>query len=322
MCTAIRLSGDRHLFGRTLDIECSYGESVAVLPVGHRHSFLHEGVVEGKHAVIGTAHTRMGVPLFYDGMNGAGVAIAALNFPCRAVYFPARSDRRNLAAFEVIPWVLSQCECVADAVDMLQGVNITDESFDRSLHVTPLHWMISDSSCSVVVEPLGTGLSVKDNLLGVMTNSPELEHHVCRAAELMRLSPKPPENALAPEVELEEFSRGLGAYGLPGDFSSTSRFLRALYAKNHTRVGVCDEIERFFRVMDTVSVPLGATLTRSGEAVYTVYTSCMDTDNGVYYFNTYKNRRIRAVRLADAISDVAQIATYSMERDTDIDYSI
>lgn len=322
MCTAVSLIGKRHLFGRTLDLECSYGESVAVLPLGHRYSFLHEGTVEGKYSVVGMAHIKMGVPLYYDGMNGAGVAIAALNFPHRAAYFPVRSDMRNLAAFEVIPWVLSQCESVADAVGLLEGVNITDESFDRSLSVTPLHWMISDKSCSVAVEPLASGLSVRDNTLGVMTNSPELEHHLCRTAELMHLSPGSPRNTLAPDVELDEFSRGLGAYGLPGDFSSTSRFVRAVFAKNHTRVGVCDDVERFFHVMDTVSVPLGAIVTRKDAAVCTVYTSCMDTESGIYYFTTYKNRRIRAVRASNAADCGAEMATYSIERGADVEFLV
>ncbi len=320
MCTAISVTEGGHYFGRTLDLECSYGESVAVLPAGHRYTFLHEGTVTGAYDVIGTAHITGGVPLFYDGMNSAGVAIAALNFPRCAVYNPPKSDSGNLASYEVIPWVLSQCGSVAEAVEALSGMNITDESFDRSLPSTPLHWMISDEACSVAAEPLSRGLVLSDNPFGVMTNSPELFHHAVRAAEYSYLSPARGENTLAPDVELGEVSRGLGAYGMPGDLSSTSRFVRALFMKNHTRVGVCSDVERFFHIMDTVSVPLGAVLTDSGEAVHTVYTSCMDTKGGVYYFTTYKNRQIRAISLGAAASGGSNIASYSMERESSVEF--
>ena len=321
MCTAISVTGGegRHFFGRTLDLEFSYGESVVALPVGHRYSFLHEGTVTGEYDIIGAAHTVGGVPLFYDGMNSAGVAMAALNFPGCAVYNAPRSDMGNLAAYEVIPWVLSQCGSVAEAVELLSDINITDERFDRSLPTTPLHWMISDETCSVVAEPLLDGLVLSDNPFGIMTNSPDISHHSMRAAEYSSLSPKRKENTLAPMLELDEVSRGLGAYGMPGDFSSSSRFVRGLFIKNHTRTGGCSDVERFFHIMDTVSVPLGAVLTDGGEAVCTVYTSCMDTKSGIYYFNTYKNRGIRAVKLSEAASGV-DIASFSMESESRVDF--
>jgi choloylglycine hydrolase len=145
-----------------------------------------------------------------------------------------------------------------------------------------------------------------------MTNSPSLDHHAVRAAEYSYLSPERGDNTLAPEIKLAVMSRGLGAYGMPGDFSSNSRFIRALFMKNHTRVGVCSEVERFFHIMDSVSVPLGAVLTDEGRAVYTVYTSCMDTRSGIYYFTTYQNRGIRAVKLSEAVGG-SDIASFSME---------
>lgn len=320
MCTAISLFGDGHLFGRTLDLEYSYGESVVITPCEHPYHLRHEGVLSRHLAIIGTAYVKDGAPLYYDGMNEAGLAIAALNFPGKAVYRKARSDMRNIASFEVIPWVLSQCENVTDAVELLKDTNITDDEFDRALPSAPLHWIIADKECAVTVEPLGRGLDICDNHLGVLTNNPEFSYHMTNTSNYMSLSPIPPENHLCPDVKLDHYSRGMGAIGLPGDFSSSSRFVRAVYAKNNTRVDMSDRISGFFHIMDTVSQPSGCAVSDEGKPIMTVYTSCADTERGIYYFTTYSNRRIRAARIAEDSTDSRSLICYPMSGGEDIEY--
>ena len=47
----------------------------------------------------------------------------------------------------------------------------------------------------------------------------------------MNLSPKQPENLLAKDIDLDQYSRGMGAIGLPGDLSSSSRFAKEAFTK-------------------------------------------------------------------------------------------
>ena len=94
MCTALVRGG---FFGRTLDLECSYDEQVVVLP---RNAPLPFRLCDGlphHHAFVGMAHTADGHPLFYDGVNEHGLAMAALNFPHSAAYLPPAPDKVNLA---------------------------------------------------------------------------------------------------------------------------------------------------------------------------------------------------------------------------------
>lgn len=322
MCTAISIGGARHLFGRTLDLEYSYSESVVISPEKFPFYFLNEGSAQSHPAIIGTAHIFDGYPLYYDAVNSYGLCAAALNFPSKAVYCAPKANSLNLASFELIPYILCNCRSVCDAKKILCRVNVTKESFHHSLPTTPLHWMFSDRTESIVVEPMADGLHVRENAFGVMTNSPELDYHLYRLSELTSLSPADKENSLCPNenTSLPTLSRGLGGIGLPGDFSSTSRFVRAVFTKTHThpleaRNG---EISSFFHVLDSVCVPNGCVLTREDNPVRTIYSSCIDSLALTYYFTTYSCRRIRSVKL-DADSQIGSaIISFPMETLEDI----
>ena len=317
MCTAIR---DRHLFGRTLDLECSYGEQIVVTPRAVPFDFLYEPPRARHLAMIGTAHIATGRPLYYDAVNESGLCVAALNFPACAAYHPPRAGAHNLASFEFIPWLLGQCQTLDEAKRLLRDTVITPDQAADDLPATPLHWMIADASGAVTVESVGDGLNIYDNSVDVLTNSPDFAYHMTHLCDFSHLDSAPPQNTLCPTVDLPRYSRGMGAMGLPGDASSASRFVRAVFTQHHT-LPETDEISavsRFFHVMDTVACPRGFALTDSGRPIYTVYTSCADTARGIYYFTTYANRRIRAVRLRDADLDAAALTCFSMDDAQDV----
>ena len=129
-----------------------------------------------------------------------------------------------------------------------------------------------------------------------------------------------PENRLCKDSDLVLYARGLGAVGLPGDFASASRFVRAVFVKNqsvepHTQI---DAVSRFFHLLGAVSVPEGAILTKEGRAVKTVYTACAELKTATYYFNTYENRRIRAVSMKNLPLEESKPLVFEMSEGEDI----
>lgn len=306
MCTAIFDDG---LFGRTLDLECSYGENVVITPRGYRFNYLYERDT-GENAIIGVAHIENGVPLYYDAMNENGLCVAGLNFPKYAFYQPHTKEKINLASFELIPYILRNCDDLVSAIELLKNVNITTDSFSPEFSATPLHWMIADKSDAIVVESGVNGLKMYKNPLGIMTNSPDFAFHKANLSNYMGISGETPENRIC-NVDLEIYSRGLGGFGLPGDFSSASRFVRCVFVKNHT-VKENDAIGRIFHIMESVSVPKGCIITDTGKAVYTVYTSCMDMIRCDFYYTTYEDRNIRKVGLYDFRLDGNELLKFNM----------
>ncbi len=299
MCTAISIRGTHHIFGRTLDLERSYGEQVAIMPKNAPLRFVREGVMESHVPLVGVCCVREGAALYYDAISGAGLAMAALNFPESAVYHAPKAGFYNVASFELIPFILGRSRTMEEALSLLACANVTPDAFCAELPPSSLHWLLSDGVRSVAVESVAEGLRVYDDPFHVLANEPPFPYHMARARELLHLSPVMPRNTLAPDVKLTPLSRGVGAVGLPGDFSSSSRFLRALFASSHTESGGSEreEVERFFHVASTVSVPRGCVRAEDGSSVCTVYTACGCTDTRTYYVCTYGRRELRAVTL-------------------------
>ena len=297
MCTAVSFVADGHFFGRTLDYERSYGEGVAITPRRFPLKWRHNTVLQEHYAMIGMATMRNGYPLYYDGMNEKGLCMAGLLFAGNAVYLPPKHGYENVTSFEMIPWVLSQCSSVAEAKAFLLAVRITDTPFSADMPSTPLHWLIADKTASLVVESFKDGIKLYDNPVGVLTNNPPFDYHLLHLTEFLQVRDTVPQNNVYSTIPLQPYSRGMGGVGLPGDYSSASRFVRAAFVKGHMTCCMShnENMLQFFRILRTVEVPHGCVTLEDGSKVYSLYTSCCDVDNGVYCYMGYYDPAIIAV---------------------------
>ncbi len=299
MCTAITYKTQDHYFGRNLDLERGYGEQIAVTPRNFPLIFRQMGEMKRHYAMIGMAHMEEGYPLYYEATNQKGLSMAGLNFPGNAVYFEPRPGKDNLAPFEFIPWVLGQCATLAEAKELLERVNLADIPFGLRLPLTPLHWMAADQTGAVVVEQTARGLEVYENPVEVLTNNPPFGWHMTNLCRYMGLSSAQPQSRFAPNLDLRPHSRGMGSLGLPGDYSSPSRFVRAAFVRSNSRSGSgeAESVAQFFHILDGVAMPRGCVQTEGEEYEITRYSCCCNTTKGIYYYTTYANSGITAVEM-------------------------
>lgn len=297
MCTAVTYSTKSLYFGRNLDLEYSLGETVTVTPRNFPLAFRQKPTMTRHYALIGVAHVSEGVPLYYDAVNEKGLAVAALSFPGFAKYLPEKHDADNIAPFELIAWVLGQCSDISQAEELLERTNIIKEDFSSELPGTPLHWMISDKTGSLTAEPREGGLQIYRNRLGVLTNSPPFDWHLLNLEGYMGLSRRQNENHMVPGFVKRPYSRGLGAMGLPGDLSSSSRFVRAVFTKKYSVSGPSPEesTAQFFHILASVAQTNGCSQLSKDLYERTVYSVCYDTEKGICYYTTYENSRPTAV---------------------------
>jgi choloylglycine hydrolase len=313
MCTAISFLTKDHYFGRNLDLEHSYRETVTITPRGYTFSYRKAKAPERQFAMIGMATVTENYPLYYDATNEKGLSMAGLNFPGNAVYLEEMPQKLNLAPFELIPYVLSSCENLQEAKQLLQRINLVSEPFNKAFPLTPLHWLVSDKSGSLTVEPLMGGLHICENPVGVLTNNPPFDYQMHNLANYLNLTSREPENRLSDKITLKPYSRGMGAMGLPGDLSSPSRFVRAAFTKLNSR---CKEdetssVSQFFHILGTVTQQEGCV--KVGDAYEkTIYSSCCNTDKGIYYYTTYENRQITAVYLHNTPLNADRLFRYPL----------
>ena len=322
MCTAVTYKTDCFYFGRTLDNDFSYFEQVTVTPRNFVFDFRNGKTIKNHLAIIGMAYVADGYPLYYDAVNEKGLCMAGLSFVGNAHYFQLADDKDNIAQFEFIPWVLSQCESVKQAKELLGRINITGEAFSKDLPASQLHWIIADKTQAITVESVKDGLKVYDNPVGVLTNNPPFDMQMFNLNNYMSLSPLPPQNEFSSAVELGAYSRGMGAIGLPGDLSSQSRFVRAAFTKLNS-VSDKDEkssVGQFFHIIGSVEQTRGCCVLENGKHEITVYTSCCNADKGIYYYTTYNNHQITAVDMNRENLGSDKLITYPLENSEKIYY--
>lgn len=310
MCTSIAMRGNSLLFGRNMDIDYSFDECVIITPRSFPLSFKSSAALEKHYAFIGAGAVSDNFPLYAEGMNENGLCAAALKFAGYAYYSDKKAEGKiNLAPYEIIPYILGRCRNLSEAKTILSEINIIDTPFSEGMPLSPLHFHIADNSGSLVLESTREKINVYDNPANILTNNPLLPFHLLNIAQYKRLT-----NTF-PNIEPKPFGLGFGAIGLPGDFSPASRFIKADFLLSHTSRR---DIPTLFHILEAVSIPSGAVLTPENKEHITTYSCCMDANDKTYYFKTYDNSRLNAVKLSSEVSAKEGLIVYNLKKENDI----
>lgn len=320
MCTALSYSRKDHYFGRNLDLNISYGEGILITTRNYPFKFKHLEENKGHEAIIGMGIVVDNIPLYFDGANESGLSMAGLNFPHSYKAFSPKEGKTNITSYEIIPYILFNAGNINEAKAILKGVVITDESFSPQLKASPLHWIISDKNTSIVVESTENGLNIYDNPFGVLTNEPEFPIHLFNLKNYAYLSARNPKNNLSKNIEEQNYCLGLGSYGLPGDYSSPSRFIKTVFLKENSNTGDSEKenVPQFFHILESVFFVSGCALSEDDTNEITLYSSCINTDKGIYYYKTYNNSRITAIARDNENLDSDKLIFYKLVKEQDI----
>lgn len=299
----------RHLLGRTYDQfgDLAANRVIGVPPGAGCSPSLHpEGEApSGRYAYTGMAVLGFGEPILVDGVNAAGLMGALLHYPEYAVY-PKKAEPEKTAVHpgRLLAWLLCRCAGVREAVEAMDAITLVDEPIQGK--PLPAHYILSDKTGeTLVIEPDAGGVHIHRNTIGVLTNSPDYRWHRTNLRNFVGVTNLPKAPRTIAGHEIREFGERLGGgTGLPGDYSSPSRFVRMAFMKEYAVRGEneVDGVSRMFRTFAMVDIPEGLA---KGDPDYEVYeqtlcTSVLCAESGLYYFAPAQNRRISAVRLLEA----------------------
>ena len=322
MCTAATYKTKDFYFGRTFDYEMSYKEEITITPRNYELKFIDEKNIKTHYAIIGMAYVERDYPLYYDAINEKGLGIAGLNFVGNAQYKEKQKEKTNIAQFELIPWILGQCQTVEEAQKLIENINITNISFSQELPVAQLHWIIADSEKAITVEAVKDGIKIYDNPVGILTNNPPFQEQLFALNNYRNISAKTTESQFAPKLDLKEYSRGMGAIGLPGDLSSQSRFVRATFVKMNSLSAESEKesVSQFFHILNSVDQQRGCCDLGNGKYEITIYTSCCNATKGIYYYTTYDNHQITAIDMNKENLDGQELIRYKLIKEEQIKF--
>ncbi|MBO0474470.1 choloylglycine hydrolase [Enterococcus sp. DIV0840] len=313
MCTSIftKTMDGKYLLSRTMDFSFPLDPSPIYMPRNYTWTSQAENVTnENQYGFVGAGRLLGSSYFVADGVNEKGLSIAELYLPGEVQYQKeAEAGKVNLAPHELILLLLGYCATIEEVAQKIETINLVDLKVPMLNIVTPLHWIITDETgrC-VIIEPTEKELSIKENPIGVMTNSPCFEWHVQNLRNYLNVRPKQYEPAKFGEFTALPFSQGTGTMGLPGGYTPPERFVRAAFFKEHIdqaqdeAVGVTNN----YHILATVRIPKGIVVTDEGTQDYSQYVSTMCNQTRSYYFNHYENNQIAKVTITKELleSDV------------------
>lgn len=317
MCTAMvmnTLEGDSY-FGRTMDFSYPLEPELYYVPKGYEwNNVLNTHRIRCQYSFMGIGQDISPIA-FADGVNEMGFGAAVLYFPGYAGYdTPDLQDPSvpSIAAIELTGFLLGLSASVEQAASILRTIRIVGVEDPVTSSIAPLHWLIADQSgACMVVEKTAEGLNLMDNPIGVLSNSPDFQWHMTNLRNYMNVMPYQYQEIQWDSVKLTPFGQGAGAMGLPGDFTPPSRFVRTAYAKSHAAApsGREDAVVTCLHIMEGVSIPRGNVVTMRGTDDYTQYTAFSSLSTGEYYFKTYNNSGITAVKMPDSHNGAQEIVS-------------
>lgn len=320
MCTALTLktSEGTHLFGRNMDIEFSFNQSVGIIPRSFEYKNMSTNELEKtKYAIIGMITVIDNHPMLADGLNEKGLACAGLNFPGYAHWESELAEGKiNVPAYDFMLWVLSNFETLEELKPELEKINLLNSRINNLTPPPTLHWIITDKTGeSIVIEKTKSGLRIFNNEVGVLTNSPTFDWHITNLRQYIGLSSNQVTNAKWSTQELKALGQGVGCVGIPGDFTPASRFVRTAFLRHFALANDKDSmnISEFFHILNNVAMVRGSVRTPDNRSDITQYTSCMNQEKGIYYYNTYNNNNINAIDMHKEDLNAKEIKLFNYE---------
>lgn len=327
MCTALTLkSKDGYsFFGRNMDLEYNFNQSVIVIPRNFQYKDWVTGrEIKNKYAIIGMGSIIENYPAMADGMNEKGVACAGLNFAGYAYYEEKPVEgMNNIPPYDFILWVLFNHETIDEVQEAIGGIEIVNVPINEKYPVPTLHWIISDKSGkSIVVEKTKDKFAVYENPVGVLTNNPTFDWHITNLNEYINLTEDHVCNARWGDLSLKPLGVGVGTRGIPGDFASVSRFVRIAFIRSRKPIvdNEEDAIAEFIHMLDYVAMVKGGAITADGKEDFTLYSSCMNQQKGIYYYKTCNNNRLNAIDMHKEDLDSTQLKVFTYLNTQDINY--
>lgn len=323
MCTSITWTNGDHYFGRNLDWYVFYPADVVITPHNYKFKWTNGGETDKHHAVMGFAMPVNNYPLYFDGINDVGLAMAGLND--RNAYYPEPQEgKTNITTFEFIPYILSQCATVEEAKKILENAVITNQPFSEQFPVSPMHWTIADKDSSIVIECTKDGkCNVYDNPVGCFTNAPSFPYQLENLKFYRNVTPSVEGFPFDPkDADLFPiYGTGNGTMGLPGGVDSVSRFVRTAYTLLNSEADQTEDasVGQFFHILQNAGQVAGESRFQ-GHLEVTQYTNCYNTTKQIIYYDTYTNQSLNAVDMTKENLNTEALIVYPVKRDLEVNF--
>ena len=308
--------------GRTVEFGLKLDASAAIVPRGYAFTGrtpAGDGMkYTAKYAAVGV-YAFKDIKLM-DGVNEAGLVAGAFYLPTFASYAAVTTENQSkgVAPAEFPNYLLTQFASVAEVRQAIQsGAVVITPTLEPGWGPAPppFHFAVYDKTgASIVIEPINGKLVIHENPNGSIANSPNFQWHQTNLRNYMSVGPKDVDTATIGKVKLEKLGAGNGMFGVPGDFTPTSRFVRATLFSAYAPPAANAEagINQVFHLLNNFDIPMGFQ-DAGGYYDHTEVTTARDPQNQRYYYRTYNDQTIRMIDMKQVDLNAKEIKHFRID---------
>ena len=242
-------------------------------------------------------------PFVVEGVNETGLSAGLFFFPNYGEYAPydKASSAKTICDMQFVSWVLSQFS----SIDQLKDAMKTIDLVTLSSKIGAVHWRIAEPNGRMVVLEVVNGVpNFYENTLGVLTNAPGFRWHMTNLNNYINIEPgTEPDKTIKSGIVLKSLGHGSGNLGLPGDFTSPSRFVRAAFFQTTSPTWSTgfETVVQAFHILNNFDIPIGsqhpmAEIPKDLPSA-TQFTAATDQTAMKFYYRTAWNSNIRCIDL-------------------------
>ena len=325
MCTSIKISAKSgELFwGRTMDLDIPMFPDetgfylpcvITSIPANYEISSQLKNWTS-KYAVLGAG--MKGSTVLFDGINEHGLTgdLQVLK-ECGWGEKEAieKCQKTPLIAEEFVTYILTTFKTVEEIRTHIQECMLVNQpyNFGGTTFHFPVHFsFIDETGDGIVLETLEDGSFVTFEYLNVMANSPRYDYHETNIRNYIGMSnfnmkeDKTLNNGIS--ISPIEGGTGYGMFGLPGDYTSPSRFVRAFCLSNALNSFDKEHgINELYSVFRSVFIPEGLERSKKNPAVsdYTRYWSGYDISGKKLYIQSGRGLAVTKKQLDTNLTEI------------------
>ena len=280
MCTSFLLKSNDGgaIYGRSMEFGMPLNSQLMVSPRGYKYQGIGVDGKAGtglnwtsKYAVAGM--NVFGLPTLVDGMNEKGLVGGLLNAPFTAEYQNvSQADSANsISSSQMLLFALTNFATVDEVKAGFKKMFVNRSTVAAYKNQTaPMRVPLHDAQGnSIVIEYIKGELVITDNPTHVCTNDPVISEQFNNIGQYTNLTNIKQNPMVINGTTYQSPSSGNGMRGLPGDYLSPSRFIRALFLSKSVPTSYTTErmVNAAWHITGSFDIPPGA-ITLSADNPY------------------------------------------------------
>lgn len=314
-CTSFLIKGsdNGYVYGRTMEFGLPLKSQLTVIPKNIAMQGVGVDSKPGtglnwttKYATAGM--NGLGLPVLVDGMNERGLVGGLLNAPNTAVFqvVPPADSAKSIASVQILTYALTNFATVDEVKAAFPKILVNRSIIPAFRNQSaPVRMTLHDASGkSIVIEYLKGELVITDNPVGVMTNDPAFREQLSTIGNYANLTNVERNPLVINGASFAPPSSGSGLHGLPGDYLSPSRFIRAIFLSKSvpTNKTTAEQTNAAWHILGSFDIPPGAISLPATNAYgggaggfeITEWTVVADNKNLKYYVKMFESTNVQA----------------------------